>query len=374
MKKILNISLAVIYTLVNLYFVLTIININILPDIIVIIICSLTLLTNIISCYFNVTSDKNNIILKLFIVICTIVLLLGNSFLSHYFNETTNFFELVNQNNKYNTSLYQVYVKSDAGISDISDLNDEDFGYITIDESVINLIEDKINEDININLVEYDSTYEMILDLDTNVKAVIMKNTQYELLDENESEILEDLVLLKEYEIELENIIVTSEKNLTNDPFIVYITGFDAYGNISLTGRSDVNMLAVVNPNTKDISLVSIPRDYYVEFPGLSGLKDKLTHAGVYGLNVSISTIENLLDIEIDHYAKVNFSTLVNFVDTIGPIDVESAYAFCSYGTCFSKGTNRLDGALALTFSRERKTLPGGDMDRALNQDRKSVV
>lgn len=107
-------------------------------------------------------------------------------------------------------------------------------------------------------------------------------------------------------------------------------------------GRSDVNMLATVNPQTHEVLLTSIPRDYYVQLHGTTGNRDKLTHAGIYGVQISVETLEDLLDIEIDYYLKVNFSTVVDLVDTIGGIDVYSDQQFIPGLTAilpFQKGT-----------------------------------
>lgn len=126
-----------------------------------------------------------------------------------------------------------------------------------------------------------------------------------------------------------------------------------------------------VNPTTKQILLTSIPRDYYVQLAGTSGYKDKLTHAGNYGINMSIDTIEKLLDIDINYYVRVNFTTLEKLIDAIDGVDVYSEYSFVSYidSYKFYKGYNHMNGKQALAFSRERKSLPSGDIERGRNQE-----
>ena len=136
-------------------------------------------------------------------------------------------------------------------------------------------------------------------------------------------------------------------------------------------GRSDVNMLATVNPETHEVLLTSIPRDYYVQLHGTTGYRDKLTHAGIYGVQMSMQTLEDLLDIEIDYYLKVNFSTVVNLVDTIGGIDVYSDQQFVPWtnrNITIPKGNVHMDGAMALAFARERKSYATGDRHRVQNQ------
>lgn len=139
--------------------------------------------------------------------------------------------------------------------------------------------------------------------------------------------------------------------------------------------RSDVNIIATVNPTTHQILLVTTPRDYYVEIPGISGgMKDKLTHAGNYGVDVSIDTLEELYQVSIPFYGRLNFTSFINIIDILGGVDVESEYAFTT-GTDagavveIQEGTNHLDGQEALAFARERHALVDGDNQRGKNQE-----
>lgn len=162
----------------------------------------------------------------------------------------------------------------------------------------------------------------------------------------------------------------------SSDVFNVYISGIDTYGDISLVSRSDVNIVATINPTTKQILLTTIPRDAYVNIAGGGNdQKDKLTHAGIYGVDSSIGTIEKLLGIKIDAYLRVNFTTVISLVDKIGGVDVENPVAFkTDSGEAFPAGTLHLNGKQALTFSRERHNLAGGDSDRGVNQQRVIVA
>jgi len=152
--------------------------------------------------------------------------------------------------------------------------------------------------------------------------------------------------------------------------YIIYISGIDTYGSISTRSRSDVNILMVVNPDRGQVLLVNTPRDFYVQLRGTTGLKDKLTHAGVYGIDVSMGTLEDLYDVSINYYLRINFSSLVTVVDTLGGVDVDSAYAFSAGGYTFKIGMNHLDGKAALAFSRERHSFAEGDRVRGENQER----
>ena len=162
-----------------------------------------------------------------------------------------------------------------------------------------------------------------------------------------------------------------SGMDLTKESFIIYISGIDRYGAVTVRSRSDVNLLMAVNPKTKKITIVTTPRDAYVHIPGVtSSQKDKLTHAGLYGVDYSIATLENLYDIEIDFYIRLNFSSMVKLIDMIGGVDAESFYDYTTIDGeyHFPKGMVHLDGATALVFARERKGVSGGDSARAKHQ------
>lgn len=162
--------------------------------------------------------------------------------------------------------------------------------------------------------------------------------------------------------------------NVSEDPFSVYISGIDVYGDITQQSRSDVNIIATVNPKTKQILLVTTPRDYYVPIPGVSeGYPDKLTHAGTYGIATSMATLEELYDVDIPFYVRVNFTSLIEMVDTLGGIDVESDIAFTTGEESglvveVKEGTNHFNGQEALAFCRERHALAEGDNQRGKNQ------
>ena len=161
---------------------------------------------------------------------------------------------------------------------------------------------------------------------------------------------------------------------ITQEPFVVYLSGVDTRGELTENARSDVNILAVVNPVTKRVALVNTPRDYYVDLAGTDS-KDKLTHAGLYGLETSMETLGNLYGIEVDHYVRINFAGFMDIVDALGGVDVYSDYTFTSVGspgyydpTDFVEGWNHLDGPAALAFARERHAFATGDIQRGINQ------
>lgn len=162
--------------------------------------------------------------------------------------------------------------------------------------------------------------------------------------------------------------------SVTDKPFNIYISGIDVYGEITKESRSDVNLIATVNPKKHKILLTTTPRDYYVTIPGVSGdQKDKLTHAGIYGIDTSIATLENLYEIDIPFYVRVNFTSVEEIVDVLGGVDVESELAFTTGEEAgvvmdVKEGRNHFNGKEALAFVRERKALQTGDNQRGKNQ------
>jgi LCP family protein required for cell wall assembly len=164
----------------------------------------------------------------------------------------------------------------------------------------------------------------------------------------------------------------SAEPKEQGESFIMYISGIDTAGAINKTSRSDVNILMVVNPAAGKVLLVNTPRDYYVQLHDTTGTKDKLTHAGNFGVQKSIDTLQDLYGIHIDYYARVNFSSLVKIVDTVGGVDVNVDETFTSrHGNrTFQAGLNHLDGEEALSFSRERYAFAAGDRTRGQNQQK----
>ena len=158
-----------------------------------------------------------------------------------------------------------------------------------------------------------------------------------------------------------------SKYSIKSGKFNVYISGIDTSGNISNVSRSDANILATVNTETHEVLLTSIPRDYYVTLHSY-GAKDKLTHSGIYGVNETVKTVEDLLDTDINYYVRVNFTTVIKLVDKLGGIEVYSDYDFSRDGYNFKKGYNHINGAAALVFSRERYSFAEGDNQRVKNQ------
>ena len=208
----------------------------------------------------------------------------------------------------------------------------------------------------------YSDTTSIILALEkTQLDTAVFNSATMSLLEDNYAQ-FDTLEVLATFRIKVKAG-QTADID-TSKPFAVYISGIDTYGGIATVSRSDVNMLAVVNPVQHKMLLVNTPRDYYVQLHGTKGTRDKLTHAGIYGIDMSRQTLEDLYGIPIGYYIRINFSSLVNIVDTIGGVDVYSERAFKS----FRQGHNHLDGKRALEFARERYSFAEGDRQRGRNQ------
>ena len=184
----------------------------------------------------------------------------------------------------------------------------------------------------------YDSVLDMVAALyGGNVDAMILNEAYVELIEAQDGYESFSEKTRKLYDRQIETVVAaspeTEEKDITKDPFIVYISGSDTRHLTLSTSRSDVNILVAVNPSTKQILLLNTPRDYYVDTAACTGAKDKLTHCGIYGIGCSMKTLGNLYDETVDYYAQINFSGFETMVDAIGGITVESEKAFrCSEG------------------------------------------
>lgn len=199
--------------------------------------------------------------------------------------------------------------------------------------------------------------------VDSEVDLAAVRTESLQLVNDEDSAFYKTLTVLRTFRVEIDPNEPTETLDATK-PYIVYISGIDTYGAVSTTSRSDVNILMVVNPAKRKLLLVNTPRDYYVQLHGTTGTFDKLTHAGVYGVDMSRQTLEDLYGVTIPYYARINFTSLVNVIDAIGPISVYSDYDFKSY----QSGYNTLNSKQALEFSRERKSFEEGDRQRGRNQ------
>lgn len=211
--------------------------------------------------------------------------------------------------------------------------------------------------------------------LNGNERAVVVNSAYIDVLSEVDGyanikdEIKELDTISVEVEMEdMEKIKVPYELSSDENTMIVYISGIDMWGAVNARSRSDVNILAVVNTKTGHIQLINTPRDYYIYLPEQNGY-DKLTHAGLYGVDSSMSALENLYGIKIDYYIRMNFSGFESVIDTLGGVNVYSQYDFTVDPIKhYTVGYNHLTGLEALAFARERHAFANGDIQRGINQ------
>lgn len=267
------------------------------------------------------------------------------------------------------TEIYSVLVLEESEIKTVEDLKDKSVSYVkTVGNS--HKAMEELKKKVSIISNNKTDVGELVSGLlNKSITAILIEDSYIEMIKDQYQEEGKDFDSLVKsiykISVEVKEEEIAKEVDVLNDTFTLYISGIDITGPITTVSRSDVNIVAVVNPKTKQVLLISIPRDYYVKLHGIeTDMRDKLTHAGMYGINTSVKTVEDLLDIDINYYLKVNFTTVIDVVNALGGIDVESKYAF----NTFKKGINHLNGDKALEFCRERKSFTGGDRVRGQNQ------
>lgn len=277
----------------------------------------------------------------------------------------------------YETYNYSVMVLKDSDYSSVSDIKNEIISYYETKTNENKLLIEKVNKlgkesksYTNLNTLATD-----LLNKETNV-IVLEDNYKKTLIDEDDDNEYNEVKDFKDktktiytFSFKVKKDDTSKDVDVVSEVFNIYISGIDTYGTVSSVSRSDVNIVVTVNPNTRQVLLTSIPRDYYVQLHDTTGYRDKLTHAGIYGTDCSIKTIEDLLGIDINYYFKVNFTSLIDIVDALGGVNVYADQSFSTWnGYHFTKGYNKVDGNAALAFVRERKNFANGDRQRGINQ------
>lgn len=335
----------------------------------------LVILPVILLCYLYLSSkDKikktGNIIFSIILIIISISEIIFISFANSSI-KTIN--EISKKDNSLMTEMSYI-VRKDSPYKSLEDINEASLSIAETEESetideVLRKYKKEFDTDIATNkYIDYLSLGKSLL---RGKEEVMLLNEGFRsLIEESEENFSQDTrkigsVLVENKKKESED---DKEVVAQNESFNVYISGIDTYGSLSNVSRSDVNLVISVNPVKGKVLITTIPRDSYVDIPG-KGM-DKLTHAGLFGVDSSIQTIENLLNINIDYYGKVNFTTLTELIDVLGGIDVENPRAFSAEGYNFVQGTNHLDGSASLVFARDRYHQAEGDFDRGRNHTR----
>lgn len=287
----------------------------------------------------------------------------------------------------------EFYVKDDNRAQTIEYAVESQYRFGTIghaDEAAIAQTRASLEEKYgrNLTVVNYANLADLVRALDEGeIDAVILSAAYLDLLESVpgyeefaeklrvlhtsnvQSDILQEVIpqTLEENEAEEGSM---KDQELWQDSFCAYLSGIDTFGPVTARSRSDVNVLAIVNTQTKTVLLISTPRDYYVpfNFSPANGAMDKLTHAGIYGIEGSMRALGDYYGLPIHYYVRVNFTGFIKVIDTLGGVDVESDADFGANGYAFHKGMNHLNGEAALGFVRNRYSFGEGDRARGRHQ------
>lgn len=279
-----------------------------------------------------------------------------------------------NETASYSEVEMSVVALADSSLNDISEVTSlqapTGADKNNIDELMTQIRTDKGLELTPESVDSYQVAYENLKN--GSSQAMVLNSAYSSLLEMNYPDYASSLKTLYTYKVTKK---VTSDTKQANaNSFNIYISGIDAYGSISTVSRSDVNIIMTVNMNTHKILLTTTPRDSYVKIPDGGGDQyDKLTHAGIYGVETSEKTLENLYGIDIDYYARINFTSFLKLIDLVGGVEVYNDQAFTSLHGNFNFPVGNItlkSGEEALGFVRERYSLQGGDNDRGKNQEK----
>lgn len=379
------IILSVILVIFTGGLVYQIFKLQILPDNILIpIILVLILLTLIFVLLINFSTHGlvSKILCSLMVVVLSAVYGLGNYYL---YSTNTTLETVTDQGNKAKNTV-SVVVLNSSGLENVNSLEGSKLGVL---KTIGNEATKKSLTDLKKNNVTYTKkTYDNMLGMlkalyDGEVDAIVLneayRSNVCDLEDytnfNNDTKVIHKTVYYTK-----ENSSSLAVSDITSKPFNILISGNDSFGSLDENSRSDVDMLVTINPVTSTILLTSIPRDSYVkevcnDYACNYGVYDKLTHTGIYGVDTTKDTIENLLDIDINYVYRVNFTSMIDIVDALGGVDVTvpEGMAVSKFYTNSNlegvhEGENHLDGKRALAYSRERKAYLDGDLQRARNQ------
>jgi LCP family protein required for cell wall assembly len=379
------IILSVILVIFTGGLIYQIIKLQILPDnilipgILAIVLFSVILFILINFCAHGIISK---IIYSILVIIISVVYGFGN----YYLYSTNATLETVTDQSSLSKNTVSVVALNSSSLEDVNSLNGTKIGVLrTIGkESTKKSLSDLKKNNVAYTKKTYDNMLGILKALyDGEVDAIVLneayRSNVCDLEDytnfNNDTKVIHKTVYYTE-----ENSSLLAVSDITSKPFSILISGNDSFGSLDETSRSDVDMLVTINPVTSTILMTSIPRDSYVEevcddYACNYGAYDKLTHTGLYGVDTTKDTVENLLGIDINYVFRVNFTSMIDIVDALGGIDIDVAEGmavsrFYTNSTLegVHEGTNHLDGKRALAYSRERKAYIDGDVQRARNQ------
>ena len=361
-----------IFIIISIVMIVTVISSNMIPTKYITIGVIATIISIIINylVLFKLCNKVINIVIYIFILIFAI----GSIFINSYLGTALKALEEIS-GEILETEDFYIITSNKSKIKNIEDLEEKYLYMFENSENYKDII-DEINSTVKVNYSKLDSLEKLAEKVvSNNDSAILITASQYSMIMELNPEFKDISTILKTLEhiigTQTTDVKVNNEYTIEKGKFNVYISGIDTNGRISNVSRSDSNILVTIDTTEEkvEVLMTSIPRDYYVPL-NKNGKMDKLTHSGIYGIKETVSTVEDLLDIQIDYYARVNFTTLITIVDALGGIKVDSDFAFTGHGYTFKKGINYLNGAQALSFSRERYSFKDGDIQRNKNQQK----
>lgn len=391
--------ISIISILLAIALIIKVIKIDILPlNFEITILGAVLLLTLILFIFYNFTSHSK--IARVFGGFMIIVVTLSYGLGYFYLYKTSGMLSTISTSSSGSgtklgslsdemTNNVSVIVMKSSNYNSLKDLSGKKIGTTSeLDAKSTEKCLTDIKKSIDFDQEDYPNYNQEMTDLyDGRIDGVILDESSRGIVYEqflNISQVTK-VVHTTSYKAPREHAIVDSKHpvDVTKDPFTIYFSGNDSFGDIQETSRTDSNMLVTVNPKTHRILMTSIPRDYYVPVACAEdaadgcpdGQKDKLTHTGLYGVQTTINTIEDFMDVDINYYVRVNFSSLTNIVDAIGGVDVtvgkglavDQFYTDDTIGGVV-EGENHLDGQKALAYARERYAYEDGDLQRVKNQ------
>lgn len=360
--------IAFAYVVITIIFYIAILKLNLLPGWVITI---FTIAEIVFTLAMVIGLVKRHKTYKLTIISLIIILFVSGIYIyvTNYALATISFLGDVFKEAK-ETDEYYLIVRKDSSYAKIEDIKDKNVHFF----QVVDDVKSEVTKKVRITLVNQENLLDLGNKLlDKNVDVILTSATQYSMLGDEIKNFRESTKILYTIKHEVQTNTKAEETgskySVKSGKFNVYISGIDTSGSISNVARSDANILMTINTDTHEALLTSIPRDYYVTLHSY-GAKDKLTHSGIYGINETVKTVEDLLDTDINYYVRVNFTTVIKLVDKLGGIDVYSDYSFTTSDKLytFKKGYNHMNGEEALRFSRERYAFAGGDNQRVKNQ------
>lgn len=379
-SKVLSILLSVVLVVSSFYLLYQVIRLNVLPSkflfpltIGVVVLDAIFILLLV---YFS-----KNVVSKIICIVLTLFICVASCMGGYYISKTQGALSNITNVAKHAKNTVSVIVKESSSIKDKSQLNGVSVGSLRLNEQGSKkALKELSNEGIVLNQTEYDSMTALLeafyngevdsIIINESSRSQILDMEAYSNFDSNTRVVYQTSYKVKN------NDSATSVSDITSKPFNVLISGSDTRGGFDENGRSDVIMIATVNPNTHTILLTSVPRDFYVTTACdagdgcMQGALDKITHTGIHGTNTTKRTVEQLLGIEINYTFKVGFDTVTELVDVLGGVDVyvEPGYATTTSEFSVHEGVNHLNAQQALAFARERYSYTEGDRQRTKNQ------